>query len=381
MNKKTQLFVSSFILTISLLFLQISQEISNASETIKVAAIFAKTGEAKGTLMAFRGLRFAVENVNRNGGLLGHPVELIEIDNQSTALGSRAAAEKAVKAGVHAVIGASRSSYAMAMAPVLQAAHIPFISPSATMPELTAVGDYIFRACFIDDFQAEIMASFAIHDQNIKTAVVLTNNGNKYSIGLAKVFIEQYRKAGGKILMEVEYLTDTTDFPALLAKVQALAPNVVFVPGYSEDTGLIMKTARDLDIKLLYMGGDGWSGDRLYQYAGDAAEGSYTCSHWNKSSTDPQSRWFVESFEKSHGKVTSFDIPLAYDAFALLADAIKRAKSLDRQKIRAALAATRGFKGVTGDITFDENRNPLNKSAVILKYEKGAAVYFKAIQP
>ena len=378
MNKKTQHFISCLILLLPLLL----PLMSHATETIKVAAIFARSGEAAtGNAMIFNGLSFALAEINKKGGLLGKTVELIEIDNQSTALGSKAAAEKAVKEGVRAVIGGARSSHAMAMASVLQAAQIPMISPSATLPELTATGDYIFRTCFIDDFQGEIMATFAFRDQKAETAVVLTNTGNKYSIGLARVFIEQYRKAGGEILMEGEYLEDVSDIPALLAKVQVLAPKVVFVPGYSKDTGLIMKTAKELGIKLQYIGGDGWSEDLLYQYAGDAAEGSYTCSNWNKANSDPLSRWFVETFEKSYGRITSFTIPLAYDAFSLLADAITRANSLDAPKIRDALAATRGFKGVTGDITFDENRNPLNKTAVILKYEKDATVYFKTFQP
>ncbi len=378
MNKNTQIFISYLILLLPLLF----SRMSFASETIKVAAIFAKSGEAStGNALIFNGLRFALAEINNKGGLLGKTVELIEIDNQSTALGSKAAAEKAVQEGVQAVIGGSRSSHAMAMAAVLQAAHIPMISPSATIPELTATGDYIFRTCFIDDFQGKIMATFALRDQKAGTAVVLTNTGNKYSIGLAKVFIEQYRKAGGEILMEGEYLDAVTDFPALLAKVQALDPKIVFIPGYSKDTGLIMKTARESGIKLHYLGGDGWGEDLLYQYAGDAAEGSYTCANWNKDNSDALSSWFVETFGKAYGRITSFAVPLAYDALTLLADAIKRANCLDPQKIRDALAATRGFKGVTGEFTFDEKRNPMNKSAVILKYEKGATVYFKTFQP
>ncbi|MBU1565501.1 MAG: ABC transporter substrate-binding protein [Proteobacteria bacterium] len=378
MIKKTELVGSCFIIVFCLLLGRISQ----ASETIKVAAIFAKSGDAKtADAMIFSGLHFAVAEINNKGGLLGKTVKLIEIDNKSTALGSKAAAEKAVKEGAIAVIGGSRSSQALAMAPVLQAAHIPMISTSATIPELTAAGDYIFRTCFVDDFQGEIMATFALRDLNAKTAVVLTNTGNKYSLGLAKVFIEQYKKAGGEILMEGEYLEDVTDFEALLKKVKALDPKVVFVPGYFKDTGKIMKKSEELGIKQQYLGGDGWGEDLLYEYAGDAAEGSYTCSHWNRSNADLLSRRFTESFEKTYGRITSFAVPLAYDAATLLADAITRANSFDPPKIRDALAATQDFKGVTGDITLDKNRDPVNKAAVILKYEKSATVYFKTYQP
>lgn len=355
---------------------------SFASETIKVAAIFAKSGEAAiSNAMVFNGIQFAVAEINKKGGLLGKIVEIIEIDNQSTALGSKAAAEKAVEAGVQAVIGGSRSSHALAMAPVLQAAHIPMISPSATIPELTAIGDHIFRTCFTDDFQGKILAIFILRDLTAGTAVVLTNTGSKYSLGLAKVFSEQYRKAGGEILLEGEYLENVTDFEMLLKNVQVLNPKVVFLSGYFRDTGIIMKTAKALGLKLQFVGGDGWNEDLLYQYAGDAAEGSYACSSWSRSSTDVLNRWFVDTFEKTYGRITSFMVPLAYDSSTLLADAITRADSQDPVKIRDALAATRGLKGVTGDITFDENRNPLNKSAVILKYEKNATVYYKTFQP
>lgn len=356
--------------------------IACASETIRIAAIFARSGEAAtSNIVIFNGIHFAFGEINKKGGLLGKTIEVIEIDNQSTALGSKAAAEKAVAEGVHAVIGGARSSHALAMAPVLQAAGIPMISPSATIPELTAVGDYIFRTSFTDDFQGKIMATFALRDLGAGTAVVLTNTGSTYSLGLSKVFSEEYRKAGGEILLEGEYLENVTDFTVLLKKVQALKPKVVFLSGYFRDVGTIMKTAKALGLRLQFVGGDGWNEDLLYQYAGDAAEGSYACSSWSRGSTDALNRQFVDTFEKTYGRITSFLIPLVYDSCILLADAVTRAHSLDPAKIRDALAATRGLKGVTGDITFDENRNPLNKSAVILKYEKGATIYYKTFQP
>ena len=265
MSMRTKIYL--FALTASMLFCTGNL---SAAEPVKIAAIFAKTGDAATpNLMYFYGARLAVDEINRKGGLLGKPVELVELDNTSTALGSKAAAEQAVRNGVHAVIGGSRSSYALAMAQVLQEAGIPMISPTATIPELTLTGDYIFRTCFLDSFQGSVMASFALRDLKAKTAVVLTNTGNKYSIGLAKVFIEEYRKAGGKVLMEGEYLEDVTDFKSLLIQVNKLKPKVVFIPGYSKDTGHIMKTTSEMGIKLQYLGGDGWIGDFIFQHAGD----------------------------------------------------------------------------------------------------------------
>ncbi|MFZ5570732.1 MAG: ABC transporter substrate-binding protein [Thermodesulfobacteriota bacterium] len=378
MNRHHPLFVACVIL---LILFPLPAAVHSAG-AIKVAAIFAKTGEAATpNAMYFNGVRFAVNEINRQGGLLGRPVELIEIDNRSTALGSKAAAEQAAREGVTAVIGGPRSSYAMAMAPVLQAARIPMISPTATIPELTLLGDYIFRACFIDDFQGRTMAGFAVRDLGAKTAVVLTNTGNQYSLTLAAVFIKHYEEAGGKLLLEGEYLEDVTDFQNLLAKANRLHPDVVFIPGYGKDTGLIMKTAKEMGITFQYLGGDGWGEELFYQYAGDAADGSYACSNWNKNNPDPLNRSFVAAFEKTYGRIISFSVPLAYDSCMLLADAVKRADSGEPRRIRDALAATRGFQGLTGDITFDGNRNPIGKSAVILKYENGAVVYVKSFRP
>jgi branched-chain amino acid transport system substrate-binding protein len=355
-NMKRISFISLVWLT--LFILGLSSPAINAAETIKVAAIFAKTGDAATpNLMYFYGVRFAADEINKKGGLLGKPVEIVEIDSQSTALGSKAAAEQAVRDKVTVVIGGARSSFALAMAPVLQAAKIPMISPTATIPEFTLTGDYIFRTCFVDDFQGAVMASFALSDLRAQTAVVLTNTGNKYSMGLARMFIQKYRNSGGKILMEGEYLEDVTDFHALLEQVRKLNPKVVFIPGYSKDTGFIIKTAAEMGIKLHYLGGDGWGEEMIYQHAGDAVEGSYSCSNWNKNNPDKLSRRFVESFEKSYGRIVSFSTAQTYDSFLLLADASKRADSPDQAKIRDALASTRRFRGVTGEITFDGNRN------------------------
>ncbi len=366
----------------AIFLLALSPPAVQPADTVRVAAIFAKTGEAATpNLNYFYGARMAMDEINRKGGLLGRSVELIEIDSQSTALGSKAAAEQAVKQKVTAVIGGARSSFALAMAPVLQSACIPMISPTATIPELTLTGDYIFRTCFMDDFQGAVMATFALKDLGAKTAVVLTNTGNRYSMGLASMFIEHYRKAGGKVLLEGEYLEDITDFKALLDQVRRLNPSVVFIPGYGRDTGVIMKTASEMGVKLQYLGGDGWGDDLMYQYADNAVEGSYCCSIWNRNNPDRSSRQFVETFEKSHGRIMSFSPPLTYDSFMLLADAVRRANTSDRAKIRNALASTMAFKGVTGEITFDENRNPRKRQAVILKYEKGTTRYVKTINP
>ena len=244
----------------------------------------------------------AVKELNAKGGLLDHPIDVLEFDNQSTALGSKQAAEEAVKAKAIAVIGATRSSHSLGMAPVLQKAGIPIISPISTNPQVTLVGDYIFRVCFIDDFQGEVMAAFALKDLKAKKAVVLTNTGEQFSLSLSTLFMEKFKKLGGQILWEGDYLGSATNFSHQIEKVKALNPDVCFVPGYEADTGFIIKQSREMGIQATFLSGDGLT-ESIYKYAGSFADGTYYSSNWHPENADKRSRQFVHKYEKEYGKV------------------------------------------------------------------------------
>ncbi|MCP4673618.1 MAG: ABC transporter substrate-binding protein, partial [Desulfobacula sp.] len=183
----------------------------HAAESVKVAAIFAKTGKAAlDSASALDGVRFAVQTLNNQGGVLGKKLELLEFNNQSTALGSKIAAKKAVKAGVVIAFGANYSSHSLAMAPVFQKAKIPMISPYSTNPNVTLIGDYIFRICFINSFQGRVMAKFALQDLNAKTAGVLINANSQFSENLSHYFTENYQVQDGIILFKEHYLDKTS---------------------------------------------------------------------------------------------------------------------------------------------------------------------------
>ncbi len=370
-----------FISLLALSFWVLLPSPLHAADPIKIAAIFPVTGQSvvvPGLRPHFSAIQLAVKQLNDAGGLLGHPIEILEFGDQSTALGAKQAALEAIEAKVVAVIGATRSSHSLGMAPVLQAAGIPMISPVSTNPEVTLVGDYIFRVCFIDDFQGEVMATFATKELQAKTAVVLTNTSQKFSLGLAGLFIEKFKKLDGKILWEGDYLGDTVNFETQLVKVKEMKPDVCFVPGYDADTGFIIKQSREMGIESIFLSGDGLQ--ELYKYAGNAAVGTYFVNHWHRENQDSKSKQFSAAYEKTYPTIKLDQIAaLSYDAVMLLADAVKRANSIEPQNIRAALAETRGFKGVTGEIGFDANRNPVDKSAVILKFEKDSWVYVKTI--
>jgi branched-chain amino acid transport system substrate-binding protein len=327
-------------------------------------------------------VEFSVEEINNQGGLLGRPVKLIILDNKSSPIGSSMAARKAVQLGVPAVIGAAWSSHSLQIAPILQQAKIPMITGPSTNPKVTRIGNYIFRTCFIDSFQAQAMAQFAYTELGARTAIVLEIINEEYSLTLAELFSSSYQQYGGKVVLKGSYTNDAVDFANLLKKVKTLQPDVVYVPGYSRDSGLLMKQAASMEIQTTFLGADGWAQLIKYDIGGNALEGNYYSAHWHHDVSFPQSIHMKKMYyQKYKSKIPHINAPLSYDAVMLLTDAIRRANSLDAKKIRDALAETKGFQGATGTITFDEHGDPLNKPVVIMKLGKDAPMYFKSIQP
>ena len=354
-----------------------------AAEPINIAAIFAKTGIAvKSNAPHVQMVEFSVEEINNQGGLLGRPVKLIILDNKSSPIGSSMAARKAVQLGVPAVIGAAWSSHSLQIAPILQQAKIPMITGPSTNPKVTRIGNYIFRTCFIDSFQAQAMAQFAYTELGARTAIVLEIINEEYSLTLAELFSKSYQQYGGKVILKGSYTNDAVDFANLLKKVKTLHPDVVYVPGYARDIGLLMKQAASMEIQTTFLGADGWAHPLIYDIASNALEGNYYSAHWHHDVSFPQSIHMKKMYyQKYKSKIPHINAPLTYDAVMLLTDAIRRANSLDAKKIRDALAETKGFQGATGTITFDEHGDPLNKPVVIMKLGKDAPMYFKSIQP
>lgn len=354
------------------------------AESVKIAAIFAKNGLAAGSNdKYFRGTVLAVREINETGGVLGRDVELIELDNKSTLQGSRQAALEAIRRDVIAVIGAGWSSHSLAMAPLLQEAGIPMITPGSTNPEVTRIGDHIFRTCFTDAFQGRVMARFARKELGAETAFILKNVSSHYSLDLAGFFKDDFSSLGGKVPWEGRYKEKDLDFMEVLKPIRDFRPDVVFLPGYVRDSALILKQAFSMGIDTPFLGGDGWSwSGQMRELAGDILEGNYYCSHWHEDA-DFGNRGPLETFYKLNDreKRTYFGSLSSYDAVTVLIEAIRTAGGLDRKKIRDALASTRNFQGTLGDITFDENRNPVNRRAVVLKFEGGRSVLVKTVKP
>lgn len=324
----------------------------------------------------------AVEEINQNGGVLGRPIDLILIDNKSTAIDSAEAAKQAIVKNVVAIIGSSWSAHSLAMAPLAQEAGIPMISNLSTHPKVTEIGSYIFRVCFLDAVQAETMARFAFLNLKVRKVAILYENGNDYSTDLASHFSKVFRKMGGQVPVHLAYLKDSLDYTIQLDPIQAAQVEAVFLPGYEKEVGLIMKQAFLKGMKIPFLGADGW-GNLVSQYYGGPIPLAYEVKPWNYESPDPKSRKFVANQRQKYPQDTEVlaGTALAYDATMLLADAIRRAGSLDRSQIRQALAETTDFVGVTGPIRFNAKRNPL-RGAVINRYQNSrTGQYYLTVQP
>ncbi len=351
-----------------------------AAPPLKIAAVFAKSGDAQFVSpYLFRGVRLAVDQLNAAGGVLGRDLELIELDNKGTALGSRIAANQSIQQQVLAVIGANWSSHSLAMAPILQNAGIPMITPISTHPEVTQQGNYIFRICFVDTLAAEVMSRFAIEDLQARSAVILTNLNSDYSIGVSRYFKTAFRQRGGSIVFEGRYQQEDTDFTALLDQVKRRDPRVIFLPGYSRESSLILRQAQKKGIDSIFINSGSWS-KMIYALSADEMDGSFMADLWHEEGDFPKSRPVVERYQHKYGEFTESSMLLSYDAVMVLADAIRRANAFDRRRIRTALASTKNYEGVTGDITFDPQGDPILRNVVIVKFGRSGLNYVKTIE-
>lgn len=368
---------------VSVVWLGLFLALSGAARAdhVRIAAVFSQTGIAAAhnePLISM--VQLAVEDINRAGGVDRHPIQLILLDNQSTPIGATIAAEEAVRLGVAAVVGAHWSSHSLAMAPILQEAGIPMISPGSTNPAVTKTGNYVFRACFLDSFQGMAMARFAFHDLHARSAAVVRNIDEDYSIMLAEFFKDSFLKLGGKVLKDTEYRGKAVDFSGIIHALVKLRPDVVYLPGYTRDSGLFIKQARAMGVASVFLGGDAW--DEIENYAGNAVEGSYQSAPWHPAVPFAKSRYLQKLYRmKFHTAIGNMSAPLAFDAVHLLANAINHAGSVRPTDIRDALAATREFQGATGIITFDANGDPINKDVIIIRFRDGSRIYHKSIKP
>jgi branched-chain amino acid transport system substrate-binding protein len=352
------------------------------SDEILIGEFASLTGsEATFGIATHYGIVLATEQVNAAGGVLGRQVRIIVEDDQGLPEQAQTVVTKLITSDqVVAVLGEVASSRTRAAAPVAQQYGIPLITPSSTNVEITRIGDYIFRICFIDPFQGLVMAKFAANSLNIRNVAILRDIRNDYSVGLADAFIENFRSLGGTIVADQSYSAGDTDFSAQLTSLAARNPEAIFVPGYYTDVGLIARQARQLGLTVPLLGGDGWDSPLLTQIGGAAVEGSYFSNHSSMQDPSPAIQKFVADYQAKFGEMPSALAALGYDAANILFDAMRRAETTDGAAVRDAIAQTADFLGVTGTITIDANRNA-SKPAVVLQVRGGQFEFVESIAP
>ena len=325
------------------------------------------------------GIQLATKDVNAAGGVLGKPIKIELQDDAGQPAQANIAVQKLLSDHVVSVLGEFASSNSLAAAPLCQTAKIPMVSPGSTNPKVTQVGDYIFRTCFIDPFQGTVCAKFASGTLHAKTAAVITDIKNDYSVGLSKYFIQEFSKTG-KIVDQESYSAGDSDFRSQLTRVKAANPDIIFLSGYYTEVGNIAVQARSLGMKQKFLGGDSWDSPKLAEIGKDAIQGSYFSTHFSAESKDPRVVKFVADYKKQFNADPDGIAAVAYDGASILYDAIKRAGSTDPAKIRDALAVTKDFPGVTGKITIDKDRNAI-KPAVILQVQGKEYKYLTTVNP
>jgi branched-chain amino acid transport system substrate-binding protein len=330
------------------------------------------------------GSELAVTELNNAGGLLGgRKIKLLVEDDQSKPEEASNAVTKLVTQDkVVAVLGEVASRRSLAAAPVCQKYKVPMISPSSTNERVTEVGDYIFRVCFIDPFQGEVLAKFAYNDLKARKVAILKDIQQDYSVGLTDSIMKHFGALGGQVLDPVSYSSGDSDFKAILTQVRSEKPDAIFVPGYYPEAAIIVRQARELGMQMPILGGDGWVGDAL-KNGREALNNTYISNHYSGDNPDPVVQNFVKAYRAKFNRDPDAIAALAYDSVKVLADAIRRTNSTDGPKLRDALA-TADVAGVTGRLKMNAQRN-VDKPAVIqqVTYANGEVkfIYKTTINP
>ena len=356
---------------------------SRAQEPIKIGEYASLTGkEAAFGQSSHKGTLLAVEEINARGGVLGRQVELITEDNQSKQGESATIVKKLIsREKVVAILGEVASMRSLEAAPICQAYKVPMVSPSSTYPKVTEIGNYIFRVCFTDRFQGHVLAKVAKDTLKIRRVALLTSVSSAYSVGLAEYFKERFTADGGQIVIEQRYTEGSKDFDAQLTAIKAAGVEGIFVPGYYTEAALICRQARELGITVPLFGGDGWEAPELVDIGGAAVEGCYYTTHYSPQVDSPVVKAFVAKFQaRFKGETPDAMAALGYDSAGVLVDAIHRAGSTEGAAIRAALAATSDFEGVTGLTAMDKERNA-SKAAFVIMVKDGHFAFVQSISP
>ena len=354
-----------------------SSAAAGGSDVIKVGVFEPQTGEnGGGGLQEVDGIRYA--NKQKNTVKVGdkeYKIELVEVDNKSDKTEAVTAAQKLVDEKVIGVLGSYGSGVSIAAGDIFAKAKIPAIGCSCTNPQVTEGNDFYFRVCFLDPFQGTVMANYA-KKVGCSKAAILTQKGDDYSVGLGTFFKNAFTQLGLEVVAEEQYETGAQDFKAVLTNIKSKEPDVIFAPSSIATAPLIIKQARELGITAKIMAGDTWENGEIIKNAGQHADGICLSTFFDEDGVDADGKAFITGFkaylkENSKDEVIPAVSALGYDAYNTLIAAIEKAGAVDPSKVQEALKGV-SVKGVTGDISFDENGDAKKDMAFIKTVENGA---------
>lgn len=332
------------------------------------------------------GIELAIEQINAAGGINGKKIVPVKYDNKSEPETAQTLANKLITQDkVVAILGPATTGCFKAEIPVGNKNKVPVASGSATADDVTytdaGVQEYAFRVCFSDSFQGKVMANFALNNLKARSAVIIMDSSSDYGKGLAKNFRETFTAGGGTIVAEEAFVAGDTDFNAILTKIKGQSFDAIYIPGYYNEAGLIIKQARAQGINVPVLGADGFDSPVLLELAGaDALNSVYFTNHYSSLDKDPAVVKFIEDFKAKYNKEPDAFNALGYDLAKFVADAIGRADALNGESVKKALEATKDFAGVTGTLSVDEKHNPV-KSIVVIELENGAQVSSLKVNP
>ena len=331
-------------------------------------------------LDAVNGATLAIEEINLAGGVLGHPLKLLIKDTESQPDKTSTVVSELINADkVAALVGEIASDRSLVAASIAQSSGIAMITPGATNEKVTAEGDYIFRVCYTDAFQAAIMAQFA-RSIDVEKAAILFDASNPYGTGLMEAFKADFIQHGGVIVAEEFYRAGDTDFSAQLNAIKEKNPDSIFLPSYYTEAALIIRQARQLGIDAPFLGTDGWDSGDFLKVGAQAVNNCYFASHFSSERASDQVKVFSDAYSARFQSAPPPLAALAYDSIWLLADALKRSGVTDPAALRDAIAATRDFRGVTGNISFEQGRDP-KKAGIVIRVQDGKFTYLETAEP
>ena len=366
-----------FLVILIVMFFLLSVSIM-ADEGIKIGNIACLTGPLATYGESHRNaVLLAVDLANANGGILGKQVEVITEDDQGDPVVGASAALKLVNNNdILVIVGPIPSTIGLAVSSIVEEAKVPTVV-TGTSPAITPNKHFVTRSCWTDDFQGVVMARFCLNELNAKTAAILYDIGNDYAKSVSEVFEKTFNNEGGEVITVQTHPTQAVDFRSQLSKIKLKKPDILFFPDFYNDANLIGKQASDIGVKATFVGTDGWDSSELDL---PSLEGAYYCSHFSKESPRVETKYFINEYTKRYNKEPDLLAIMGYDATLIALNGIREAGKLDRVAVADAIAKTKGLKAAQGDITFDENGDPMTLPAAILQIKGGKTQYLKSYQ-